>query len=486
MLFNSYEFLVFFPATVVLYFFLPHRMRWPFLLLGSCVFYMSFAPRYILLLAFTITVNYVAGLLIERTAGRMRRVVLIAAIVLSLGNLAFFKYYSFIVGSLESLFAFVQLPIQFPSLRILLPIGITFFTFQALSYTIEVYWGHQKAERHFGIFALFISFWPQLVAGPIERPQNLLRQFYEHHKFEPGRVADGLKLMALGMFKKVLIADSLALFVDKVYGQPDQFGGLALLLGTVFFTFQIYYDFSGYSDIAIGAARVMGFSLMKNFDAPYLAASVTEFWRRWHISLSTWFRDYVYIPLGGNRVSKWRYGINIMVVFMVSGLWHGAAWKFVVWGALHGLYVIIEVSTSRLRERIRFLLRIRADGLLYRSAAIVTTFICVVLALIFFRAESAEQGLVILQTIVLDLPAQLRALSSVSAGLPLSAIWVAGAVVVLAVMMVLDHIDHRAGLFNKLSAWPLVIRFTCYLGLVYLPLFVGEFGGPQEFIYFQF
>ncbi len=332
MLFNSWQFLIFFPVITTLYFVLPHKYRWFLLLVASCVFYAAFVPAYLLILGATIIIDYVAGIYIEKNLGKRRLLFLIISVAANVGTLAFFKYFNFFNDNVSYLAHFIGWNYPIQSLKILLPIGLSFHTFQAMSYTIEVYRGHQKAEKHLGIYALYVMFYPQLVAGPIERPQNLIHQFYEQHKFEYQRVADGLKLMAWGMFKKVVIADRLSILVNQVYGNPTEFTGFPLILATVLFAFQIYCDFSGYSDIAIGAAQVMGFKLMDNFNRPYFSKSIGEFWKRWHISLSTWFKDYVYIPLGGNKVGKWHWQFNIFLVFLISGLWHGANWTYVIWG----------------------------------------------------------------------------------------------------------------------------------------------------------
>jgi alginate O-acetyltransferase complex protein AlgI len=297
MLFNSVEFLFFFPTVTIIYFLLPHRFRWFHLIIASCIFYCAFIPIYLLILIFTIVIDYFAGLFIEKSKGQRRQLFLVLSICANVGVLAYFKYYNFFVGNFQFLFQYFHSTFPLSLLKIILPIGLSFHTFQAMSYTIEVYRGNQKAEKHFGIYALYVMFYPQLVAGPIERPQNLLHQFREEHPFNYDLATSGLKLMAWGLFKKVVIADNLSTFVDTVYGSPQNFSGLPLIIATLFYSIQIYCDFSGYSDIAIGSARVMGFTLMKNFDRPYFSSNISEAWRRWHISLSTWLRDYLYTPI---------------------------------------------------------------------------------------------------------------------------------------------------------------------------------------------
>src|SRR5215469_1680696 len=301
MLFNSLEFAIFFPLIVGLYFCLPWRYRTPLLLIASCVFYMAFIPVYILILFVTITIDYVAGICIERSTGRGRKRWLIGSIISTCAVLFVFKYFDFFTANFVGLAGLLGWRLPRPILHIILPIGLSFHTFQSLSYVIEVYRGKQQAERNFIVYATYVMFFPQLVAGPIERPQNLLHQFSERHEFDHARITNGLKRMAWGFFKKLVIADRLALYVNDVYGDPRSYNGLQLTIATFFFAYQIYCDFSGYSDIAIGAARILGFNLMENFQTPFYSRSIAEFWRRWHISLSTWFRDYLYVPIAFSR-----------------------------------------------------------------------------------------------------------------------------------------------------------------------------------------
>ena len=384
MLFNSIHFFVFFIIVTLIYFNIPYKNRWLLLLLCSCYFYMAFIPIYILILGFTIVVDYFAGIYIENAEGRRRKLYLIFSLIANIGVLSVFKYYNFLNGNLSFLLTGFGMTNPVPYLSILLPIGLSFHTFQAMSYTIEVYRGNQNAERHFGIYSLYVMFFPQLVAGPIERPQNLIHQFREKYDFDYNRVTSGLKLMVWGLFKKVVIADRLAVIVDSVYNNPEQYNSFSLIVATVFFSFQIYCDFSGYSDMAIGAARILGFKLMINFNNPYQSKSFHEFWTRWHISLSTWFRDYLYISLGGNRVTIPRWYLNLFIVFLISGLWHGASWTFVVWGALHGFYLVFELITKGTRRRINKIIHL--DKLPFLSA--ITTFSFVTFAWIFFRANN--------------------------------------------------------------------------------------------------
>jgi D-alanyl-lipoteichoic acid acyltransferase DltB (MBOAT superfamily) len=351
---------------------------------------MVFRPIYILILAGTIVVDYVAGLFLESTTNpRRKKIFLVASIIANVGVLAVFKYYNFINDNLTELLGVFHLKNEIPMLRILLPIGLSFHTFQAMSYTIEVYRGKQQAEKHFGMYALYVMFYPQLVAGPIERPQNILHQLKEKVVFNYDHIVSGLKLILWGLFVKVVIADRLSIYVDIVYNSPEHHSAISSLVATLFFTFQIYCDFSGYSSIAIGCAKVLGIDLMINFRRPYMSTSIREFWSRWHISLSTWFRDYLYIPLGGNRVSLYRNMFNLFFVFLVSGLWHGANWTFIIWGALHGFYLIMEIVFDRLVPSIK----------LPRSIRWILNFVLVAIAWVFFRASNFQTAKQILKNI---------------------------------------------------------------------------------------
>ena len=332
MLFNSIEFAIFFPIVTAIFYLLSQRWRVHWLLAASCFFYMAFIPSYILILIVTILIDYFAGIYLERVEDQRKKKILLWVSIFSTCTVLFiFKYFDFFTGSFVGLAELFGWHLPHPVISIILPIGLSFHTFQSLSYVVEVYRGNQKAEHNFIVYATYVMFFPQLVAGPIERPQNLLHQFWERHVFRYTEVTAGLKRMAWGFFKKLVVADRLALYVNDVYSAPRNFNGLQLTLATFFFAYQIYCDFSGYTDIALGTAQVLGFRLMENFDTPYYSRSISEFWHRWHISLSTWFRDYLYIPLGGSRVSKRRHILNLLITFTISGLWHGANWTYVLW-----------------------------------------------------------------------------------------------------------------------------------------------------------
>jgi alginate O-acetyltransferase complex protein AlgI len=423
---------------------------------------MVFVPMYLLILAFIIMIDYGAGLLIENQSNiHYKKIFLFISLFINIGTLVLFKYYNFFNQNLTDLLQFFKFNNALPFLKIALPIGLSFHTFQAMSYTIEVYRGQQKAEKHFGIYALYVMFYPQLVAGPIERPQNVLHQFREKHFVDWERIKSGLAMMLQGFIKKVVIADRLAMVVDAAYADPHGTNGLSLAIATIFYAFQIYCDFSGYSDIGIGAARVMGFRLMTNFNAPYLANSVTEFWQRWHISLSSWFRDYVYIPLGGNRVGIKQWIFNIWIVFIISGLWHGAKWNFLIWGALHGFYLIIERMLNR--WNINF-------PIVWLKKIFIFLLIC--LTWIFFRAETVDKAFLILR----------KAVIKISIGHPIQSPfnWVE---MLFSVGLIIGLLLFEKYQF-KISPKNLFFWIYFAIGVLFCYLF-GIFGQTQ-FIYFQF
>lgn len=388
MLFNSIEFLFFFIVVTTAFFLVPHKYRWFLLLAASSYFYMFFKPVYILILAFTIFIDYFAGILIENEQDKKRKkIFLIASIVSNIGVLAIFKYYNFFNENVSVLASSLGMENKLPVLEILLPIGLSFHTFQAMSYTFEVYYGRQKAEKHLGIYALYVMFYPQLVAGPIERPQHILPQLHQKKYFSYENAVTGLNWIAIGLLKKIVVADRLAVYVNSVYGDIESANSISAFLAVCFFSIQIYCDFAGYSDIARGTAKVMGYDLMVNFNQPYSAQSISEFWNWWHISLSTWFRDYLYIPLGGSWVPKWKWLRNLTIVFILSGLWHGANWTFIIWGALHAAYLIVAIVTKDVREKLTLSL-----GVFNKYLNQVIVFSLVTFAWIFFRAENFDQA----------------------------------------------------------------------------------------------
>jgi D-alanyl-lipoteichoic acid acyltransferase DltB (MBOAT superfamily) len=385
-LFNSLAYAVFLPCVFILYWLLPHRARWPLLLVASYYFYMSWNAAYVILIAATTLVSYGCAMLLEKTDNPGKKKLYVAvALFISLGILFVFKYYNFTAGLLEE----ISKAIRLPRLEVLLPVGISFYTFQTLSYVIDVYRGTTKAEHNLGVYATFVSFFPQLVAGPIERSNNLLPQITGEKHFDYASATYGIRLILWGLYKKMVIADNLAVFVDRVFNNVRNYEGYSFVLAAFFFSVQIYCDFSGYSDIARGSAKLLGIDLMENFRSPYFSSSIREFWSRWHISLSTWFRDYVYIPLGGNRKGKLRTVLNNLITFLISGLWHGASVTYVVWGGIHGVLQVAENLTgiggkSRKKSKLRKIL------------GIPCVFVLVTLAWVFFRAKSLPDAIYIL------------------------------------------------------------------------------------------
>ena len=408
MLFNSFDFIIFFPIVCLVYFLMPARLKTFWLLAASYYFYMCWNAKYALLLLFSTLATFLSGLVMERIkqsgaedALKTKRKKLTVAVcfIVNIGILFFFKYCNFALHLLGRCLEVLGMGLHVPVFDIVLPVGISFYTFQALSYTMDVYRDEIYAEKNFFRYALFVSFFPQLVAGPIERSKNLLRQLAVHKRFDFDRAKEGLFIMLWGFFLKMVLADRIAIFVDSVYAEGLPYGGWYLIVATLLFAFQIYCDFAGYSTIAIGAAKIMGIELMENFRAPYLSLSVAEFWRNWHISLSSWFRDYLYLPLGGSRKGRWRKHFNKLLVFLVSGLWHGANLSFVVWGGLNGLFQIIEELIQPLRDRLASTLHIDRSSLGSRLFRLLVTFILVDFTWIFFRAQSISQALDIVRSI---------------------------------------------------------------------------------------
>jgi len=487
MSFISLEFVVFMVVVVPLYFLTPRRFTGLLLLVASYYFYTRWNADYLVLIIFSTLVDYiVGGFLSASQAGRenlqfFRRLLLMTSVVTNLGVLFIFKYYNFFVDSVTTLANMAEMPVPVDTIDVLLPVGISFYTFQSMAYTIDIYRGKIKGERSLTRFAAYIAFFPQLVAGPIERAGNLLPQFHENHRFDADRIVSGLRIILWGAFKKVVIADRLAIFVDHIYANPEGFGGGMMLLATVFFGIQIYCDFSGYSDIAIGTARILGFNLMENFRFPYFALSIRDFWRRWHISLSTWFRDYVYFPLGGNRVSLIRNLFNLFVVFLISGLWHGAAWTFVIWGAVHGIFIALETLFDRLNIRLPIVSRIKPLRWIY-------TFGVVTLLWAFFRANDVGD-VVYMFTHLLDTGAGLDPLSAYTTPYFDPIVEFAISIAVIVVLFIVDWLDKDYAIIQNFGRAPVFIKYPAYYFLAFSVLLSYTLYGlnlEPTFIYFQF
>lgn len=482
MLFNSLPFLIFFPCIFVLYYALPFRLRKYMLLIASYYFYMCWKPEFIVLILFSTLVDYFCGLGMVRYPGR-KKWLLAVSLAMNLGLLFFFKYLNFFGETLTALCRAVSIPFSAPTLSIILPVGISFYTFQTLSYTLDVYRGKLEPERDFVTFALFVSFFPQLVAGPIEKAADLLPQLKEEHPFTYENATWGAKLMAWGFFKKMVVADQLAvLIVDPVYQNLGKYEGGALVLATCAFAFQIYCDFGGYSDIARGAARMMGVDLMVNFKSPYFFShSIGNYWQRNHVSLSRWFTEYVYIPLGGSRKGRVKQYWFTTVTFFLSGLWHGAEWSFVVWGLLQAVYLNLERAFHRGKEP--------PKSPPLHLLAIVTTFALSCFSLIFFRAANIGEALYVVRHLLWGIGSPVlyvkTALSALNPGMIEAAV-LAGALLLL---FLFDLADERTDAIAMVSRWPVAIRWCCYLGLVMIVLVFGVYGPGYDvkaFTYFQF
>jgi alginate O-acetyltransferase complex protein AlgI len=505
MLFNSIAFLVFFPIVATLYFICVRVVRTTWLpqmilLAASLFFYMCWNPAYIVLILLSISITWASGLLMEGAPVRKKCWVLTGSLVSNLGILFFFKYYGFFAEFVASLSSSLPIDLQLPVFKVLLPVGISFYTFQALGYSIDVYRGDVPAERNFLTYGLFVTFFPQLVAGPIERTAHLLPQFKVNYAFEYNRVTDGLKLAAWGMFKKVVVADQLAIYVNSVYSDIPGYSGTAIALATIFFAFQILCDFSGYTDIAIGIAQVLGFNIMTNFRRPYFATSIRDFWKRWHISLSTWFRDYLYISMGGNRVSVPRHFTNLFITFVISGLWHGAAWHFVAWGALHGFYHIFGTLTKGARDIAWRTAGFKETSAFRRAVSILTTFGLVCIAWILFRADTLP---IAIHAIIRALmaPKELMwacwhfmangsaaELSSLEINLSMGFKGVLWRILLVGSVICADFLQGREPGINRVRAWPFAIRWMGYYLLIIITILTGlsRISATSEFIYFQF
>ena len=484
MLFNSLDFAIFLPIVFCLYWFaLRGRLTGQNTLIAvaSYVFYGWWDWRFLTLIFFSTCVDFFLGRQLGRTeAPKQRKVLLTLSLVINLGLLAFFKYFNFFLGSFVDAFTLLGHPLDIRPLRIILPVGISFYTFQTLSYTIDVYRGNLKPADSFIDFAAFVSFFPQLVAGPIERANNLLPQFHEPRVFNERSAIDGCRQILVGLFKKVVIADSCAVLANDIFANNEIYGGSTLVLGAVFFAVQIYGDFSGYTDIAIGTARLFGFDLMKNFNYPYFSRDIAEFWRRWHISLSTWFRDYLYFPLGGSRGPKSQTIRNIFIIFVVSGLWHGANWTFIIWGFLHACFYLPLLLFDLNRNHTDTV----AEGRWFPTAGeffkMVLTFALVTFAWIFFRAESLQHALEYIGGIfdpsLLSAP-DFRTLK------PLNLLFLPFMVLLFAVEWVVRRRDHALADFEQFVPYT-GLRWAIYLGIFFAVILFS--GGDQQFIYFQF
>ncbi len=474
-----------------------------FLLAASYYFYMCWKAEYVILILVSTMIDYYAGIKMEKSDSiKYKRKYLLLSLICNLGLLFAFKYLNFFTESVQAFLNNFDIFYASPTFKLLLPVGISFYTFSKLSYVIDVYRGSKKAEYHFGYFATYVAFFPQLLAGPIARATMLLPQFFEKHEFNSQRISDGLKQIMWGFFKKVVIADRLAILVNQVYDNAGNYEGVTLLIATYFFAFQIYCDFSGYSDIAIGAAKVMGFKLMDNFNRPYHAKSISEFWTRWHISLSTWLRDYLFLPISYSltrklnqkkyfniRSDKIIYTIATIITFLLCGLWHGASWVFVLWGALHGFYLVFAVWTKKIATKLYAFLKLKKGTKARTFVDVFITFHLVLFAWIFFRANSFNDAIYIISNIFpLRLDEFISLLSSTGAvetALGLTKRGIILAIISIVVMEVVHLLQRHRSIRSFLSDKPMLVRWAIYYILLIIIISFGEFNS-KEFIYFQF
>ena len=487
MIFNSLAFALFFSITFLLYWVLPHKHRWFLLLAASYYFYISWGLKLVIWLLMTTCISYICARAIENNENNQaKKRYMLAAVISCLGILLVFKYFNFFSTSVSDLLQLLSLPIGRFTLTLMLPVGISFYIFKTISYVMDVYRGTIPAEKHFGIYALYVSFFPQLIAGPIDRAQTLIKQFREDKRFDYYLATYGLKLVAWGFFKKLVIADNLALYVNNVFNNVYEYSGFPLLAAAVFFTIQIYCDFSGYTDIANGVAKMLGINAMKNFDSPYFSTSVQEFWRRWHISLSTWFRDYVYIPLGGNRVNKCRHYLNIMITFLLSGLWHGANWTFIVWGGLHGLFLVVATMTRAWKERLYGLLGLSEQNYIVYWMKVITTFVLVCLAWVFFRANDTGDAWYLISHMLDGIGSVKDYVQAGNISLGIDIFTYLLLIAPVFVLAAVDYVQLKEDVIERLSKKPLMLKWTVYVVFIlYVVLFSCK-GVPADFIYAQF
>ncbi len=483
MLFNSVIFLIFFAVTLILYYFLPFKLKWVLLLLASCVFYMWWRPEFIILILISAFLNYfLSGCINVSDSQKFRKFFLFLNLFVNFAILFVFKYAVFVNHSFMELYEYFGMKYPISDFDIILPMGISFFTFQAAGYAIDVYKQKIKPQLNFFKFMLYLMFFPQLVAGPIERADNLMRQLFSEHKFNTDNISAGVKFMIMGYFKKVVIADRVAVLVNTVFNSVEDFGGIAYIIATLFFTFQIYCDFSGYSDIAIGCAKTFDIDLMKNFNRPYFSINTKDFWRRWHISLSSWFRDYVYIPLGGSRCLLIRKYFNLMITFLLSGLWHGANWTFFIWGGLHGGFqVICDLKNKILKTD-------KPQFFILNFFRIIITFILIAFAWIFFRANTVSDSFYIVENLFSDIEniTNIQYIYDILNSMGLSIFEIIICCCSILFLMFIEFFEKKDVIHYRLKSLPFIFRFVFYYIIVAAILALGVFGNGGEFIYFQF
>lgn len=495
MSFNSATFLIFFPIVALVYYLINPKFRWLWLLISSYYFYMCWNPKYAIIIGFSTITTYIAGFLIykcnnfsnKHSAKTYKNIILLCTILANLGILFLFKYYNFFTNIAVRIFNKIHITINFPVFDFMLPVGISYYTFEVISYLMDIYRNDIKPQKNIGKYALFVSFFPQIVAGPIAKAKNMLPQYDEVHVFNYYNAKNGLIQMLWGYFKKSVIADTIALLVNTVFNNPSDYHGYQIVIASLMFTLQIYCDFSGYSDIAIGCAKVMGFNLTTNFKQPYFATSIKDFWKRWHISLTSWFTDYLYIPLGGNRKGYLKTQINVLIVFLVSGLWHGAALTYVVWGLIHGILQVIENLIKPHKEKWIEKNNIDTTRFSYRFFQILITFFLVNFAWIFFRANSIHDIKIIFKNMFVNNPWIFTDGSLFNLGLNPPEFMLS--LICIIVLIVIDYLKTKCDVLEKLSNQCFLFRWSVYIFAVLFLLLFGVYGSgynAQQFIYSQF
>ena len=481
MLFSTAAFAVFMTVTFLAYWLLPHKYRWIFILMANAWFYISYDVRYLAVILVTMLASYICAILIEKQdVIKKKKIIMATGVVVTLSLLLVLKYLNFALYTVAKVLNRLSIPMQETTLRLIMPVGISFYTFMAVGYIVDVYKGKTQAVRHFGKYAIFVSFFPNISSGPIERAEHFIPQIDKEKTFDYDSVVYGARLLLLGLIKKIVIADMMTKYVDEVFNKVPQHQGICFAWATLLYTFQIYCDFSGYSDMAIGVARMLGFDLLTNFRQPYLSSSIKEFWGRWHISLSTWFRDYVYIPLGGNRCSKTRRDLNLLITFLCSGLWHGASRTFVLWGGIHGICQIIEnrikEATGLTREKEKALTRP------VKMLLTLLTFCIVSYAWMFFRANSISEAFYIVRSMFTDL-----SLSGAMEQMTMSGRSVVKTTLAIILLIIFDLFNERKDMLMQLSRLKAPLRWVIYIvsAIVVIALKVNN-QFAQEFIYFKF
>ena len=496
MLFNSIDYLLFFPIILLVYFIIPVKVRYVWLLGVSYYFYMCWNPAYVILLLVATITTYLSGLAIERISLResetnkyIKQICVVISIIINLGMLLFYKYMGFFLESVGQAAGILNLDFNLPEFDILLPVGISYYIFQVMGYVIDVYRGDIKAEKNILTYALYVAFFPKLVSGPIERSQNLLKQLKNPVYFNVAHAKSGLLSIAYGLFLKLVVADNIAVVINPVFENYNTGHGMIIMTAVILFAFQIYCDFQGYTLLAIGSAKILGMDILQNFNAPYLAGSVREFWQRWHISLTSWFRDYLYIPLGGNRKGYFRKQLNTLIVFLLSGLWHGAGWNYIVWGGLNGLYIILQDLSRKFREKWYGIFNMNTDSIIWKVSSRIVTFALIDIAWLFFVSNSLSEAILMLKIMVVDFN-PFYCLSNDWFSMFGSTKSFAIIVLSLVVVLTLDYSKYRkVDIKEKIFAQRMIVRWMIYIVLLLSILLLGNYGGEYEqtqFIYFQF